>query len=455
MSQFKKRRIHTLIEYQFNKATGQYDEVRDDFYYYDGPVALAGGDPTRESGSWAFYSDGTESGAVIIGSLNTNPTLEVDTIYHFRQVMEETAGNTWTDLDIQLEYNLNGGGWNDVNAASSVVRSAPTSGLTEGGDTTDRISGTGTFEDYAGQDDTDGYTTDGSRLGNEYVNAVYAFTIISSDVADEDTIVLRLWDTVNADAFDINQQTNPTITVNEAAAPELAEPTNGIITTVGNVATVTYELEQTTTPTNGVITTVGNVASVEVITPAEVAAPSVGIITTIGYAPEVALGVAEEITVNPTTGLVTALSTAITEVTTYDIGLNFTAYRWRADNDNEILADWLQAPSTPHTFNLDGGDVEVRLRLLIQELNGAQASDVKLALVFQVNGGGYNLLTDVTTHAVYYNSINLNDEADTTQQLGVGSFITDNNGVQTDGTQTTDTFWLEVTRVNGNSRLNF
>jgi len=225
MMRFNKRKIHTLIEYQFNKGTGNYDEVRDEFYLYEGDVALAGGTPVRETGSWGFYDDGTESGAVIIGSVNTNPALGVDTIYHYRQVMEETAGNTWADADIQLQYNHNSGGWNDVNGASSVVRSAPTSGLSDGSDTTARIAGTGTFETYAGQDDVDGYTTDGSRIQSEYINAVYAFSIITADVADTDTILLRLWDTVESDTFDTNQQADALITVNDPVIPQNYERT--------------------------------------------------------------------------------------------------------------------------------------------------------------------------------------------------------------------------------------
>ena len=62
--------------------------------WYDGPLALASTPPTMEVTNWAFYNDGTEAGSVIIGSINNNQTLDVDTIYFVRWGLEETAGES-------------------------------------------------------------------------------------------------------------------------------------------------------------------------------------------------------------------------------------------------------------------------------------------------------------------------------------------------------------------------
>ena len=193
----------------------KYVAISDEGYWWSGAVALAGGTPTIETDGWRFYADGTETGSVAEANENTDVTLEVATVYQVRWAVSETGSAVWTTQDLQLEYNLNSAGWNDVNATSSVVQSAA-GGLVEADDTTDRITGQGSFQASECQDETDGLTAGTDRVDTEYINAVWSFQILAADVVDTDTIQLRITDDVLG--WTAENQALPTITVNEAAA---------------------------------------------------------------------------------------------------------------------------------------------------------------------------------------------------------------------------------------------
>ena len=209
-----KRKIHTLIEYQYNKDTEQFDEIADESYLYEGDVVLAGGQPTLEASDWAFYEDGTESGSVIIGTKNNNQTLDVDTIYLARFTVAETAGNSWNNGTIRFSYNHNGGGETNVTGTSSVIRSFATGNIADGDNTTQRISAITFISANGSFDEVDG-VTGAITMQSNGTEALFAFQILSADVADTDTIVLNVTEG-SGSAFDI-VPTWPTITVNEAA----------------------------------------------------------------------------------------------------------------------------------------------------------------------------------------------------------------------------------------------
>jgi hypothetical protein len=187
-------------------------------YWYDGPMILFTNPPTRTAGTWQFANDGTESGSTLIDSPNTNQTLDVDTIYHFRIGFWNNDSDTWKNAIVQLQYNYESGGFLPVNATSSVVRSAPTSGLVDGADSTQRITAFSFDGTNEGQDEVDGVAggpnADFINNGGE---AVFAFTIRSADVSDAETIVLKITDADAVEDLDVYEQTDPTITVNKEA----------------------------------------------------------------------------------------------------------------------------------------------------------------------------------------------------------------------------------------------
>lgn len=208
--------------------------IEEQGYWYNGPLALATDPPTRTAGDWAFYSDGTEAEAVIFGEKNVNQTLEVDTIYHFRIGFWNNDADAWKNATVQLEYNYESGGWNDVNATSSVVRSAPTSGLVDGENSTQRITAFAFDATNEGQDEVDGEAGGGDAdFTNNGAEAVFAFTIRSEDVADEDTIVLKITDAAENEDLDVYEQTDPTITVNEEVGVTIITPGVGSLSLSG------------------------------------------------------------------------------------------------------------------------------------------------------------------------------------------------------------------------------
>lgn len=232
MMSFKKRKIHTLIELAITE--NGFKVLRDESYWHDGAVSLAGGTPTLEAADWAFYEDGTESGSVIIGTKNNNQTLNTDTIYFFRQGLEETAGNKAANQTMQLQYNHNGGGFTNVTGSSSVIQSVASANITDQNDTTQRITAFTYDPSNKGIDEVDGIaggsTADIDTNGYE---GLFSFQIISGDVSGSDTIVLKIVNPLAADAdFDVYQQTNPTITV---AAGATTTPKSAAMTAIGVV----------------------------------------------------------------------------------------------------------------------------------------------------------------------------------------------------------------------------
>ena len=106
-------------------------------------------------------NDGSETTATWKAAANANWTQPVATEFHGRHfrvrfLVRENGGVSAADKTFQLEYNLNGGGWNDVTGASSVIKAKATDNLTEAEDTTQQL-GSGTFiTNNDGVDETNG-----------------------------------------------------------------------------------------------------------------------------------------------------------------------------------------------------------------------------------------------------------------------------------------------------------
>ena len=160
-------------------------------------------------------NDGTETTATWQAAANVNWTQPVESVFegeHFRVrfLVRENGGVSAADKTFQLEYKLNSGSWNDVTGASAVIRAKATDYLTEAEDTTQQL-GSGTFiSNNDGVDETNGQAG-GAVLdfaGNDEVELEFSLWIIGGDVADNDTIQLRI------KGLDIYSNT-PTITVED------------------------------------------------------------------------------------------------------------------------------------------------------------------------------------------------------------------------------------------------
>ena len=162
----------------------------------------------------ARNDNGSESAATWKASANTNWTQDVDENVRIRFLVQETDGDSVTDKTFQLEYKLNSGSWTNVTGTSSVVRSSATSYVADGANTTRQIS-SGTFvTPNAGFDEADGQVG-GTSLdfsGSDEVELEFCLQIRSADVANDDTIQLRI--------KGLSTYTNtPTLTVSGVAEP--------------------------------------------------------------------------------------------------------------------------------------------------------------------------------------------------------------------------------------------
>jgi len=110
---------------------------------------------------------------------------------------------------------------------------------------------------------------------------------------------------------------------------------------------------------------------------------------------------------------------------------NQITFRTRDDDGNETGATWRQAQGDNDSWNVDQN---YRVRFLIDEQNVKVWSGVVFSLYYDLAGGGYNEITGTspiqwasTGGGPYYSN---ND--DCTEQLtgGTGTFVTNNNGMQ-------------------------
>ena len=249
--------INTRVELQWNPLTQQYEEVSVEGYWADSNlVAYAHGTPSYDQDAYAWYNDGTESGSTIIGTANNSQTLDADTTYLIRFVIQETAGADGTNLTAQLEYDVNNSGtWNNVTSTSNNVRAVASTNLTDGNDTTQRL-GAGTFISPNGGVDSGDGAAGGAALditANNESEVLYAIQLRSADLANNDTIQLRvagLNSYTNTAAATANVPNNVTVTV---ASDSLAI-TDGSVTVQADVDTNVTPSASALSITDGALT---------------------------------------------------------------------------------------------------------------------------------------------------------------------------------------------------------
>ena len=179
--------------------------------FYNGkPVySVSGAHPsfTVDQTNFAFYNDGTESGASIIGSVGSDATgLVLDTTYQVRFEITETGGAGADNQTWQLEAQVDGGTFFDVTGSSTNVR-ATAGSVTDGEDTTQRLGGGGTFIGGDGVDEADGLAGGALNdwVGSEIGEVLFSIQFRSADLtAGSEVINLRL---KNMDAYTVADAT--------------------------------------------------------------------------------------------------------------------------------------------------------------------------------------------------------------------------------------------------------
>lgn len=157
--------------------------------------------PAIDQEAFRFGTDGTETGHGWIDaqsidvSIGSGQTVDVDATFLIRIRAAETGGASLANVDLELQYNKGGAGWNNVTTSSSNIIAVNSANLTEGDNTTERLTGgTATFQGTNAGVSEDG-TAGGNNLdfgANEYTEVLYAIQVVNADVADADTIDLRL-----------------------------------------------------------------------------------------------------------------------------------------------------------------------------------------------------------------------------------------------------------------------
>lgn len=104
------------------------------------------------------------------------------------------------------------------------------------------------------------------------------------------------------------------------------------------------------------------------------------------------------------------------------------SFRGRNDDGNETGASW--KTGSPNQNWTQAVDENFRVRFLVQNTNSKVGYNQSFRVQCNYNGGGWFDVTAESSILRASASDYLTDGADTTQQLGSGAFITDNNGVE-------------------------
>jgi hypothetical protein len=166
--------------------------IEEESFQYEGPWAHAGQPGTFIQDAYAFYDDGTETGAVIIGFQNVAQSLDVDTTFHCRcRVAEDNQAADILET-VTWEYNHQSAGYLAITTTSSVLKAV--SGLiTDGADTTERLTGgTGTFITTNAWATDDATVPDLSYSQQSYCECVLSFQIVGADVNNGEEILIRV-----------------------------------------------------------------------------------------------------------------------------------------------------------------------------------------------------------------------------------------------------------------------
>lgn len=177
--------------------------------------------PAPEGGNFnqasfrARNDDGSESAASWKAAINTDWIQDTDENFRIRFLVQEEDDVEDLDVQFQLQYNHNGGGWNDVNGSSSVIRSSASSEFAEGDDTTQQL-GAGTFiSNNDCMDESNGLVgganLDWTTTTNQEVEAEFCVQARSADTSPGDAVQLRL--IKEADVTFTTYSNTPTLTI--------------------------------------------------------------------------------------------------------------------------------------------------------------------------------------------------------------------------------------------------
>ncbi len=190
--------------------------------------------PLHTQSAFQFRDDdGSETAATFFGSVNddvtvgSGETIELDTNFRYRIVVQETAGFADSNHRSDLQYSLNSGTWTDISATSLVVRAFTSTQYADGDDTTQQIGGGSFVTPNGGMDDGDGSAGGAALdfLGSDETELEFCLQIRAVDVSDSDTIDIKGTDK----GTDYNSYTNIGRLTAVTSSPQTVTQTAGIV----------------------------------------------------------------------------------------------------------------------------------------------------------------------------------------------------------------------------------
>lgn len=158
--------------------------------------------------------DGNETGASFIGAANSDWTQDIDVNFRCRFVIAETDGIASTNFREDIQFQLNGGGWNAVLASGSAIIFATSANYADGDHTTQQLGG-GTFlgtNEAMTHSNSFGNGSVPDFSGSDEFECELCLQIEGASVNDTDLIELRM--TEKGTAF-LLYASVPKITVNK------------------------------------------------------------------------------------------------------------------------------------------------------------------------------------------------------------------------------------------------
>lgn len=190
--------------------------------------AVAHASPSLSQVGFRGYADDAAEGSrTPKANENTGWTQAPDENFIVRFAVDETAGGSENNATFQLQYNLNGAGWNDVNAGSAVARAVDAANMTGGTQLGQALLTSGTGTRILGEACEDGLA-DSVRVsyaGGEVGEVEFAAQLVGADVVDSDSVQLRV--IRSGGSLEAWTQT-PTVTVSEADTEDDLGTPNGV-----------------------------------------------------------------------------------------------------------------------------------------------------------------------------------------------------------------------------------
>jgi len=175
--------------------------------------------------------ENTSETGTLLGSLNSDEAIGTGTANAFAMRLQiwndnnRTSSRTW-----DWEYKLNSGSWTPLTSISSVAVAYAVGGLTDGGDTTNRLTSRG--GDFLTDNNSvceDGVGTSYTHSKGDYTEVLLSFYIVDADVSDTDKVYFR-----PVDGVTLTETNLPVITVSKVS----------VVTFAGTAALVTTTLRR-------------------------------------------------------------------------------------------------------------------------------------------------------------------------------------------------------------------